>query len=200
MINRRAFSIIAFPILLTLGIILIPIVSDYSDHAVAAEAAEQTGRWLAGHLVSAAAFAWSVWSVSEIEAEIRRRSTLHSPVRLILISLGAGLFAAGLGADGIAPVALRTSGTSPLAFFDGGMWVTMVFIIGTTSFGVGLISLAINAIQNNLVTGVWRFVVFASTLLFVTMPAVPSGYGLYGEALASFGVFLPLGLSIARSK
>jgi len=195
---KHAFPIIAFPILLTIGVVLIPIVPDYSNHVLAAEAAEQTGRWLAGHLISAAAFGLSVWAASEIMAELRHRGSKPEPTPLLLISLGAALYAAGLGADGIAPVALNVSGNSPLAFLDGGIWVTGVFILATLLFGVGLIGLTRSAIRGGIITGIWRYIVFGSAIALMVVPAIPSGYGLFGEALAALGVFIPMGFSMAR--
>jgi hypothetical protein len=199
-VNKHAFPIIGFPILMTVGIILIPIVPDYSNHVLAAEAAEQTGRWLSGHLISAAAFGLSVWASSEIMAELRHRGSKPEPVPLLLISLGAALYAAGLGADGIAPIALILSGSSPMTFFDEGIWVTGVFILATLLFGVGLIGLIRSAIQGGIVTGIWRYVSFTSVLILMIVPAIPSGCGLYGEAMAASGVFLPMGFSMARMK
>jgi hypothetical protein len=119
---------------------------------------------------------------------------------LPLLALGAGLYAAGLGADGLGPVAVQASGASPALFFDGSGWyVTGVFMAGTLLFGAGLFSLTGPAIQTGLVTGSWRYVIFISALVFVGAPAIPSGWALYGVALASVGVFAPLGVSLARS-
>ncbi len=91
-----------------------------------------------------------------------------------------------------------TSGVSPLAFFDGGLWVSAVFVLATLLFGVGLISLVVRAIQAGLIVDVRRYVIFASALVFVAAPAVPSGYALYAEALAGLGVFVPIGIAMTR--
>jgi hypothetical protein len=200
MLRSRTLPVFAFPILLTIGIVLIPVVSDYGNHEIAVQAVAQSARWLAGHLISAAAFGLSVWAASEIMTGLRHRGSKPEHVPLLLISLGAALYAAGLGADGIAPVALTLSGSSPMTFFDGGIWVTGVFILATLLFGVGLIHLTVSAIRGGIVTGIWRYIVFGSALALMVVPAVPSGYGLFGEALAAFGVFLPIGFSMARSK
>jgi len=141
-----------------------------------------------------------VWAVSEIAAELLRRTSRSAALIPSLMSVGAALYAAGLGADGIAPVALLASGASPLGFFDGGPWVSMVFMLATMFFAVGLISMVIRAIRAELIEGVWRYVVFASALVFVAAPAVPSGYALYAEALACLGVFVPLSIALTRSE
>lgn len=52
--------VIIFPITLSIGILLIPLVSDYSDHALAEEAAQQSLRWFLGHVVSGIAFGLAV--------------------------------------------------------------------------------------------------------------------------------------------
>jgi hypothetical protein len=40
---------------------------------------------------------------------------------------------------------------------------------------------------------------FISVLLFIALPAIPSGWGLYGEAAASYGFFLHLALPLIRA-
>lgn len=198
--RNKVVPILAFPIVLTLGIALIPVVSDYSDHYLAVQAVEKTGRWVAGHLISAVAFGLSVWASSVITAELHQRSIQVPSFILPLIAVGAALYAAGLGADGIGPVAVKSSSASPIAFFDGsGWWVTGVFMMATLFFGVGLIVLVIHTIRGGLVAGGWRYFVFISALIFVSAPAIPSGWALYGEAIASIGVFVPIGISIWRS-
>ena len=195
--DRGSAVILAFPMLLTLGILLIPVVPDYSDHELAARAAQQTARWFAGHLVAATAFGIGALASTAIAQELRRRNNPVPAILLILVACGAALYAAGLGADGIAPVALLSSGTEPTMFFDGsGWWISGVFMGGTILFGLGLILLVIRVIRIGLVTGLWRYVVLLSTIMFISAPVIPSGWALYGEALASLGIFLPIGVSI----
>jgi len=198
--DRGSAVILAFPMLLTLGILLIPVVPDYSDHELAARAAQQTARWFAGHLVAATAFGIGALASTAIAQELRRRNNPVPAILLILVACGAALYAAGLGADGIAPVALLSSGTEPTMFFDGsGWWISGVFMGATILFGLGLILLVIRVIRIGLVTGLWRYVVLLSTIMFISAPVIPSGWALYGEALASLGIFLPIGVSIGRS-
>jgi hypothetical protein len=199
--NRiRVISILAFPIVLTIGIILIPVVSDYSNHELAVQAVEKTSRWFAGHLICAVAFALSVLASCTIADELQRRSSRVPSIVLPLIARGAGLYAAGLGADGIGPIAVKSSGISPIVFFNGsGWWVSGVFIAATLVFGAGLISLVIHVIQGGLISGAWRYIVFVSALIFMSAPAIPSGWALYGDAIAAIGVFAPIGISIGRS-
>jgi hypothetical protein len=193
-----AIPVLIFPILLTIGIVLIPLVTSYSDHDIVLKAVEQEARWITGHLLAAAAFGMSIWAASEIFTELRRRTSRGNWGLLTLMSLGASLYAAGLGADGIAPLALRTAGTSALPFFDGGMWVNMVFILATGLYALGLISMVVSVIRAELVAGVWKYVIFVSALIFVVAPAILSGYALYFEALAALGIFLPIGLEFMR--
>lgn len=92
------------------------------------------------------------------------------------MAVGAGCYAAGSGADGIGPIAVRAGSATPVLFFEGsGWWVSGVFVIATLVLGVGLIALVIAAIHGRMLRGVWRYVAFASALLFVSIPAVPSG-------------------------
>ena len=196
--NRAGlFPIYAFPIILAIGILLIPVNPDYNDHALAVQAVEQTERWFAGHLISVIAFGFSIWAAREILGVLQKAPWYT----LIFIATGAGLYAAGLGADGIAPVAVMASGESALIFFDGsGWWVSGVFMVATLFFGIGLFIIISNSIQHNLVEDVWRYIIFICALVFVSAPAIPSGWGLYGVAIAAFGIFIPIGAAIQKKR
>jgi hypothetical protein len=199
MLHHKTLSVLTFPIVLTIGIILIPVVPDYSDHFLAAEAVLKTGRWVAGHLIAAVAFGFSILAASTIVDELRHRSAKVPGVLLPFFAIGAGLYAAGLGADGIGPVAVLPSSVSPTLYFDGsGWWLSGVFMAATGFYALGLISLVIHVIRVELIIGLWRYMVFISALVFVSAPAIPSGWALYGEALAALGVFAPIGLSIGH--
>ena len=196
----QALFVLTFPFLLSIGIILIPVVTDYSDHALATEAVNSTGRWFAGHMISAIAFGLSVLSVSAISAYLKDRSYKLPHVILPIMAIGPGLYAAGLGADGIGPIAVMSSGSTPALFFDGSGWfISGTFMAATLLFGVGWISLVIHANKSHMVEGFWRYIIFVSALVFVSVPAIPSGWGLYGEAIAAYGVFAPLGWAIWHS-
>ena len=194
--NRSGlFPIFAFPVILAIGVVLIPVNPDYGDHALAVKALEQTGRWFAGHLTAAFAFGLAIWAVREILSVLPKAPWYT----MIFTTTGAGLYAAGLGADGIGPVAVRSAGESTVIFFDGsGWWVSGVFLTGTLCFAVGLFIITGNTIQAQIIVGVWRYVVFISALVFVSVPAIPSGWGLYGVAAAGFGIFIPIGVSLRR--
>jgi len=192
--------VFAFPIILTIGILLIPVVPNYSDHTLAANAVENTFRWYAGHIISAVAFGISLLSVHSIKKCLEDQSYRIPDFIILLMAIGAGLYAAGLGADGIGPIAIKSSSLNPMVFFDGsGWWVSGTFMSATVFFGVGLISLVCHVNNAEMIKGFWRYVIFISAIIFVTVPAVPSGWGLYGEALASIGVFWPIGISIWHS-
>ena len=196
----QALFVLSFPVVLSIGIFLIPVVPDYSDHVSVAQAVELSVRWFSGHLISAVAFALSVLSVSGINTYLRDNSYELPSFILPIMAVGAGLYAAGLGADGIAPLAVKSSGATPMLFFNGSGWlVTGTFIAATVLFGVGLISIVFHANQCRMVEGIWRYVIFISAIIFVAAPAIPSGLGLYGEALAAYGVFVPLGLAVRRA-
>ena len=193
MSRSTLFPIFAFPIFLALGILLIPVNPDYNNHALAVQAVEQTERWFAGHLISAIAFSFSIWAAREILG-ILPKAPWYT---LIFIATGAGLYAAGLGTDGIAPIAVMASGESAVVFFDGsGWWVSGVFMAATLFFGIGLFIVISNSIQDHLVEGIWRYFIFVCALIFVSAPAIPSGWGLYGVAIAAVGIFFPIGISI----
>lgn len=194
--QREVFGVLIFPIVLTIGIILIPVVADYDDHQLAAQQVEQSVRWFLGHITAAAAFGLSLLSVAAIEEKFKRISYPLPGFIKISMALGAGLYAAGLGADGVGPLAVKASTGNAALFFEGSGWfVSGTFMVAVALFCIGLISLVGHANNAGILKGAWRYVAFASALVFAVVPAFPTGWGLYGEALASFGVFLPLALA-----
>ena len=193
--TSRVLLVLLFPAVLAVGIVLIPVVTNYADHVLASEAVEHTARWFLGHLLSAVAFGLSLVSFSEVVAHLRSESHEAPSFILPCMAVAAGCYAAGLGADGIGFIAVRVGAASPVLFLEeGGLWVGGVFVIATLVLGVGLIALVIAAIHGRMLRGVWRYVAFTSAVLFVSIPAVPSGWGLYGEAVAAATIFGPLAI------
>jgi hypothetical protein len=195
-----AIFVLSFPILLSLGIGLIPLVPDYSDHALASIGAQQSVRWFAGHMLSAVAFAISILSIHTVKSYFRFQARPSSRLSPVLLTIGAGLYAAGLGADGIGPIAISAAGADPSLFFDGsGWWVSGTFMAATLTFGAGLLLLVRDAISAKLVRGKGAWIMAISAVLFIVFPAIPSGWGLYGEALSAIGVFFPPTVAIWSS-
>jgi hypothetical protein len=116
--EQHAFIILAFPAILSVWILLIPVVPDTADHALASRVVEQTARWYSGHLLAAVAFGIRILSVHAIEATLGSISYRLPNFISVLMGGGAGLYAAGLGADGIGPVAAAASTSDPPLFFD----------------------------------------------------------------------------------
>lgn len=198
--NRfQALVIAAFPAVLTIGILIIPVVADYSDHTLAAQAASHTARWFWGHAISAAAFGLGMLAAGSIAAHLHSRGEGPDLVGLPLVAVGAALHAAGLGADGIGPLAVVAGGGQARAFFDGsGPWVSGVFIAASITFGAGLMSQVIRVIRAGLVTGAVRVVVFVAALVFIGAEAIPSGWGLYLVAGAALAVYVPISIAVWR--
>ena len=199
--RSQIITILAFPVVLTIGIVLIPVVTDYTDHRLAEEAVAQTGRWFLGHIISAIGFCLSILAVNSIDRHLQTKFGSLPRLALPFIAVGAGLYAAGLGADGIGPIAVQAAGYSPVIFFDGsGMWVTGIFIAGTVVFGFGLLMTVNGSIQQGLLTRWSRYICFVSALLFMAAPAILSGWALYGVAVAGFGVFVPFAIAVWRNE
>jgi len=199
--DKRAqiIYVLAFPVVLTIGIVLIPVVTDYTDHRLPEQAVEQTVRWFAGHIVAAIGFGLAVLAVGSIDRHLQLTSRSLPAVTLPGVAVGAGLYAAGLGADGIGPLAVRSAGYSPVIFFDGSsLWVNGIFIAATLVFAIGVLSLVIGSIQRELLRGWSRYVSLVSAIIFVGAPAILSDWALYGVALAAFGVFVPFAVEMSQ--
>ena len=187
-----AILIAAFPLTLAVGVLLIPVVPDYSNHDLAAQAATDSVRWFWGHVLSAAAFGLSVVAASIIA---RSNAALGSPAparfALLLVAVGAALHAAGLGADGVGPLALAAEGSASQIFFNGsGSCVPPLFIAGSVVFGVGQLLLILGFTRT--VSARLRTGLMAAAIGFSAAEAIPSGWGLYAVGALGLLLYLPV--------
>lgn len=196
----QALCVILFPIILTIGILLIPVVPNYADHDMAERAAGQTGRWFFGHIICAVAFGIGILSAQSIVERLADRSVPGWRIVCVpLMAIGGALYAAGLGADGIGPLATAAAGERAGLFFDGsGVWVTGVFMAGSMLFGVGLVLQVIIVFRSKIIEGKSRPLLFFAALIFLLAPTIPSGWGLYAVAASALVIYLPTGLVLWR--
>jgi hypothetical protein len=191
--------ILSFPVVLMIGILLIPVVRDYGDHAQAAWAVGQTGRWVAGHLTAAVAFGLGGLAVVVVHLEARQRWSFSAKAILPMAALGAVLYAAGLGADGIGPAAVSIAGGDPALFFDGsGGLVPAVFLLGTALFGASVLLVLHRFHATGGPTRAENAVAFVGAFVFMGAPAIPSGWALYLVALGAMMAFVPPAIALGR--
>ena len=192
--RRDALAVLAFPFTLTVGIALIPVVADYSDHQQAQRAAEQTGRWLVGHLVAAVGFGLGIQAAAVIAGRIVERTREPKWSLVVLpFAAGAALHAAGLGLDGLGPVAMGAAGGQASTFFDATADILPpVFVVGAVLLALGQIPLVIGARKAGLVSPRVGYVILAAAVTFAAVEAIPSGYGLYGLAVLAWGIYGPI--------
>jgi|GEM_PF-1227447 len=199
-VELGSLAVAVFPVVLAAGIFTIPVVSDYSNHALAEQAARQTGRWFWGHLVSGVAFGLGIVAACSIADHLFVVGhTCLGKLSLPPATLGGALYAIGLGADGIGPLATVASGASAQTFFEGsGMWVSGVFIAASVLFGLGLIMQVSGILRARLLGRTTGVVVLAAALVFVAATAIPSGWGLYGVAVSALVVYAPISRAMWR--
>ncbi len=188
---KIAAIILIFPILLSAGIFTIPYVSDYSSNIITELAVLQSGRWLWGHIISALAFGWAIIVAHYITQYLyySEQNSLGT-LSLFLTVTGGILMAAGLGADGIGPVAAINGGAQDSVFFEGsGMIITIIFMVGIILFGLGLIFQIIGLGRTGVIPDIFVFVLIACAILFMGFAALPSSMGLYCIAYLSVLIY-----------
>lgn len=184
-------TLLLFPALLTLGTLLIPFVRHFGDHAAAERAIEQETRWLLGHLIVAAAFGLGIVNVLTVIS--RLQGDWLGTVALVCTGIGGGIQAAGLGADGIAPVVLQRVGVPARQFFDGSnRIIPAVFIAGSLLFGLGQILMVVAVNQSDLLSTTWGVAALLAAIGFSALPAIPSSWSLYATATLSWIIYLPV--------
>jgi hypothetical protein len=186
--------VLAFPLLLAIGVSLIPVVTDYTNHILAEQAARHATRWFAGHVVSAIAFGFAILGGREIGRGLEEHGESRlATISVLFITVGAAFHMIGLGADGIGPLAVaRATGTSQ-PYFDGGApWVTGAFVAGSATFAVGLLTQVAGTIRAEIIAGSRRYLVGVASLVFVGAEAIPSGWGLYLVVAAAAAIYVPI--------
>lgn len=84
-------------------------------------------------------------------------------------------------------------------FFEGsGMWVSGVFIAASAIFGFGLIVQVIGLIHAGILKGVFRLIALIVAIVFIGATAIPSGWGLYGVAVAALVLYGLIGKAFWR--
>jgi hypothetical protein len=197
--NRfHVITIWLFPIVLAVGILTIPVVSDYSNHVIAEQAVGQTGRWFWGHLISAVAFGLASLAAFSINRYLSKRGQANLGMSsLILVTTGSALYAFGLGADGIGPIASIAGGGRASTFFEGsGMWVSGVFITASVILGLGFIVQTAGLNQAGILKGPSRIIAMITAFVFIGATAIPSGWGLYGVAATALVLYGLIGKSL----
>lgn len=202
MVNKKidAILIALFPLILTIGIVTIPLVTDYSDHLLAEEAANQTQRWFWGHTISAIAFGFSILAAHSITTYLSKKEQGRTGIiSLALITIGATLYAIGLGADGIGPLATTSGGGRAAMFFNGsGMMVSGAFIAASILFGLGAINQVIGLSHAGLFKSPYSILAIIGAILFMGASAIPSGWGLFVVATSVIIIYLPISAFIWR--
>lgn len=185
---------VLFPLVLAVGIILIPVVRNYADHELAEAAAAKSKRWFWGHLLSAVGFGLGVSVSAAINLYLLWPiSRFWAGSGLLLMIVGGAVQIFGLGADGIGPLAVRRAGGSAKLFFDGSrVWVTGTFIAGSILFSLGQIVMVILIGNREFFLPAMTITMLVAAILFSVSTAVPSGYGLYVTAVTTFIIYLPL--------
>jgi hypothetical protein len=188
---KIAVIILIFPILLSAGIFTIPYVLDYSSNIITELAVLQSGRWLWGHIISALAFGWAIIVAHYISRYLYyNEQNRIGTFSLYLTVAGGILMAAGMGADGIGPVATVNGGAQASVFFEGsGMIITIIFMVGIIVFGFGLINQIIGLGRIGVIPDIFVYVLIACAILFMGFATLPSSMGLYCIAYISILIY-----------
>jgi hypothetical protein len=191
------FSIIAFPVILFAGIIMIPVVTHYADHDLAQKAALQTKRWFWGHLISGLAFGVGLLALFSLAFFLFEQEIFFWPaLSLPFAAIGAVFLAFGMGADGIGPLAVSKAGLPAHIFFDGSRpWVMGSFIAGSILFGLGQILMVIGINHASLLGTTTGIIILLAAILFSVSAAIPSGWGLYILGFCAIVIYFPLAVA-----
>jgi hypothetical protein len=188
---KIAAIILIFPIILAIGIFIIPYVSTYSNDLIIEYSILQSGRWLWGHIISALAFGWAIVIAHYISRHLyyNEQNGLGT-ISFFLTVVGSVLMAIGLGTNGIGLVAAVNGGLPAAVFFEGsGMTVTVMLMAGIILFGFGLINQIIGLRYTGVIPDILALVLIVCAILFVGFATIPSSMGLYFTAYSSVLIY-----------
>lgn len=193
-------ALLLFPTLLLAGVVVIPFVWHFGDHAAAERGARRRGRWAAGHLLTAAAFGVGIAAAGRLADYLLDYHLLRLAVGgLIFAAIGGGLLAAGMGLDGIGPLLFANIGRKPRDFFDSSRTIVpAIFVIGTLLFGAGQIMLVAGINQTGLLPAPLAVTAMLAAILFAVLPAIPSSLALYLTAIASSLIYFPIAAALTQ--
>jgi hypothetical protein len=163
------------------------------------QAASHVGRWFVGHVLSAVGFGLCGLAAMAIHGFLRRKGSSTSSLPPLLLSVGAGLHAAGLGADGVGPIILQAAGERARLFFDAsGMWISGLFMAGAVVLAFGMIGQVVLLLRAGILKGPLRTLVPFGAVLFILGEPIPSGWGLYVIAAGGLMLYIPVAIAIWR--
>jgi hypothetical protein len=193
-------TIYLFPAVLALGIILIPFVSNYADPAATEQAARDTARWFWGHIISGTGFGLAIVAAHRIASLLPvEKAGRAGASSLTLVALGGSAMAMGLGADGVAPVALIAQGINPNVFFEGsGFMVSGLIMAGIILFSFGVINQVVGLYRAGLLTKRRSIALTVCAALLMGCAAIPSTIGLYVIAVLVITIYASIGAAVKR--
>ena len=183
-----------FPATLAIGVITIPYVATFTDHQLVEQAVGSGYRWYVGHILTSASFGIGAVTVALLAQQLPpQSSSLTAIATTLLAAIGAGIQAAGLGADGIGPLATQNMLLPASTFFDGSsLLVPLTAGLGISLFGLAQILLVIQLNKQRQRPKGWAVVSMLSAISFTILPAIPSTISLYGTAVACWLIYWPI--------
>ncbi len=182
--NRaRALVLFVAPVVLLIGFLVHPYVSDESDTGkIAEELAGDPERWAWGHLILLIGMALTLLAVFSIRQLLRaageeRWSFGAVPLLVVGATMIAGLVGAEVALAGVA----NASAVSDLeaVLDDVDPWLTPMFLIGAVIFSLGWLAFAVALYQTQILGRQQTWVAIAAIVVLVVgmfIPATGGGY------------------------
>ncbi len=184
-IQNRARALVLFvaPVVLLVGFLVHPYVSDQSDVGkIAEELAGDPDRWAWGHLILLIAMALTLLAVFSIRQLLRaageeRWSFGAMPLLVIGGTLIAGLIGGEVALAGVA----NSSAVSDLeaVLDDAEPWITPMFFSGAVLFSLGWLALAVALYQTQILGRQQTWIAVAAIVVLAVgmfIPATGGGY------------------------
>jgi len=191
--QTRAFVVALAPVVLAVGVVVHPYISDFNDTGeVAAAASDSPSTWAFSHALLIVGFALLILAAFAIRFHLHdagedRWSFWATP----LLTVGGGILAAYMGLEGLGGYAVAEAGGSVEGFYEAGSNLLWFFLIGAAAFSVGILVLAGAIHVSGVLSRAMRWTVIASLVVATVGNLIPASWASYVGAAATligFGI------------
>lgn len=194
----RAVVVAVAPLVLLAGALVHPFVGNLPGAADLAAAVTNTpGRWAAGHLLLGVGVAVVLLLFFVIRTYLRGLGEERWSFWAVgLATIGLGLFAFMVGAEGLGGRAALATGDLEAFFEEMELWALPIFLVANVLVGLGLLGFATGIAKTGVLGTGWTRLMVAAAIVAVIALFLPFGWAAHLIAVAMIVFAWPVAATI----
>ena len=195
--KMHAALVAVAPVVLLIGVIVTPYVSDLTDTQEMADKFVNTNRVAWGAIALALSMGLGFLAFFAIRLHLKEAGeALWSFVAVPLVVIGSMPFALQAGTY-LAAVPVASSGGDVAAYLDdANSWVLPLAIVGVIMYALGLLAFAVSVRRSHLLSQQLTLLVVVALVVAALANFIPRGWAFYLTAIATIVAFWPLAYGI----